>query len=93
MHHIDEQIRHHEFKASLGSPSTPNLQKAAEVSREKAEFLKTHKSTLIRNMEVARVEEKPYKMTHYLNGTFYNSILDYGSFLVADAGEEGKKVE
>ncbi|MCP4692507.1 MAG: hypothetical protein GY859_30970 [Desulfobacterales bacterium] len=91
--YIDEQIRHHEFKASLGSASTPNLQKSAEVSREKAEFLKTHKRALIRGMEIANVEKKPYKMTHYLNLTFYNSTLDYGSLLVADAGEENKKTE
>ncbi len=72
--YIDEQIQHNEFKATLGSANAPNLQKAAEVSREKADFLRENRDALVANMEAANVEKKPYKMTHYLNRTFYNSF-------------------
>ncbi len=86
--YIDKQIRHNEFKASLGSPSAPNLQKDAEVSREKVEFLKGNRDALVANMEAENVEKKPYKMTHYLNRTFYDAIGDDGTLLIAGVGEE-----
>ncbi len=71
--YIDQQIQHHEFKASLGSPNAPNLHKAAEISREKADFLKENRDALVANMEADDVEKKPYKMTRYLNQTFFNA--------------------
>ncbi len=88
--YIDEQIRHNEFKASLGSPSAPNLQKIAEISREKVEFLKAHGSALARNMEADNVEKKPYKMTRYLNRTFYDSIRGDGALISAISIEKYK---
>ncbi len=71
--YIDKAIQHSEFKSTLGSPTSPNLQKNAEVSREKTEFLKNNRDALIRKMEADNVEKKPYKMTHYLNQAFYDS--------------------
>ncbi len=73
---VDQQIQHNEFKAALGSTNTPNLQKAAEVSREKADFLKENRDALVADMEADNVEKKPYKMTHYLNQTFYDSFRE-----------------
>ncbi len=71
--YVDEQIQHNEFKSTLGSAKTPNLQKNAEISREKAEFLRNNRDALISEMKVNNVEMKPYKMHRYLNQTFFDS--------------------
>ena len=91
--YIDEQIRHNEFKASLGSPSFPILQKIAEAAREKADFLRENRDALLAGMKAGNVEKKPYKMTLHLNHTFYNAIRDDGTVLLADATEEYEKPE
>ncbi len=81
--YIDEQIRHGEFKSTLGSATSPNLQKSAEVSREKVEFLKRNREALITNMAADNVDKKPYKMSRYLNQRFYNSFRGEGSMFGA----------
>ncbi len=85
--YIDKLIQHNEFKSALGSETSPNLLKTAEVSREKAEFLHNNRDRLISSMEVDNIEIKPYKMTHYLNQSFYDSIREGGSLLNALAME------
>ncbi len=79
--YIDERIQHNEFQANLGSATAPNLRENAQVAREKAEFLKINRDALINNMEVDLVERKPYKMSRYLNRTFYDSYRAEGPLM------------
>lgn len=85
---VDLQIQHNEFKSTLGSPNTPNLRKIAEDARMKADFLRENRDALVTGMRSLDIENKPYKMTLYLNQTFYNAIRDDGTFLIADSAEE-----
>jgi len=63
-----------ENKAALSNSRSQNLRHSAMLSRLKSTFCKHSKQELIDEMLADGVEPKPYKVHHFLNVRFYETI-------------------
>ena len=63
-----------ENKAELGSSRSKNLRHSAMLSRLKSTFCRHSKQELVDAMLKDGVEPKPYKVHHFLNARFYETI-------------------
>ena len=71
---VDVYIISSENKAALSSSRSKNLRDSAMLSRLKGSFCKHSKQELIEAMIAEGVEPKPYKVHHFLNARFYETI-------------------
>ena len=71
---VDVYILSCENKAALSSSRSKNLRNSAMLSRLKGSFCRHSKHELVAAMIEQGVEPKPYKVHHFLNARFYETI-------------------
>ena len=71
---VDVYILSCENKAALSSSRSKNLRDSAMLSRLKSTFCSHSKQELVDAMLKAGIEPKPYKVHHFLNARFYETI-------------------
>ena len=72
--YIDELVSHCEHKASRHNSKFDTIRQAAALYCLKADFFKSHKETLVKDMAARNIETKNYKMNYYLTGQFFNEL-------------------
>ena len=72
--YIDELVSHCKNKASRHNSKFETIRQTAALYCLKADFLKSHKDTLVEEMAAQNIETKNYKMNYYLNGRFFNEL-------------------
>jgi hypothetical protein len=63
-----------ENKAILGSSRSINIRKSAMLSCLKGSFCRHSKEELVNAMLKNGIEPKPYKVRHFLNERFYETL-------------------
>ena len=71
---VDVYILCCENKAALSSSRSKNLRDSAMISRLKGTFCRHSKRELVEAMMKEGVEPKPYRVHHFLNARFYETI-------------------
>jgi hypothetical protein len=75
--YIDELILKCDSKAARYNSRCQNIRRDAELYRLKAEFYRTNKVQLIKDMVQEDVGIKPYQMHYYLNHRFFDAQLHH----------------
>jgi len=70
---IAKKITRCQSKTMLKTSRSENLQLTAEVAANQARFLSLNKDMLVNEMIEKGIGQKPYKIEHYLNSSFYEA--------------------
>jgi hypothetical protein len=71
---IEHKISCCDGKSHMWDSRSENLRRQARLSILKASFYSANKEKLVHEMLVRGIEAKPYKVSHYLNKRFYESL-------------------
>jgi len=71
---IENKISSCDGKGGMWDSRSENLRRGARLAILKASFYSTNKEKLVKEMLARGVEAKPYKVNHYLNKRFYESL-------------------
>ena len=73
-HLLDNYIARCDGKIQMINSSLQNVRRAAAVAMLKGTFVKTYRQELISGMVENEVDQKSYKVDHYLNERFYGLV-------------------
>ncbi len=74
---VDDYISACEAKSAMLNSSSKNIRRAAMRSCLRAMFCRTSKDALIDELVAKNVEPKPYKVHHFLNARFDETVGSY----------------
>ena len=72
--YISKCITKYQSKTSLQTSKSANLRSCGALSKQKVVFLTNNQNTLVNEMIQNKIGTRPYKIDHYLNSRFYETI-------------------